>query len=103
VATFKLSRVNTLLLVAPPYVFAAILGLVVSRMSDRLGERGFHIVGPMIFAVFGFAVAAYTSKIAARYLSLFLMLGGVYGSYNVALAWISSTVSSRRPDYYSDH
>jgi hypothetical protein len=61
-------------------------------MSDRLGERAYHIVGPMIFAICGFGVAAVTMMSAARYLSLFAMLGGVYGSYNVALAWISSTV-----------
>jgi hypothetical protein len=40
----------------------------------------------------GFVIAASTEVLAARYLSLFLMLAGVYGSYNVALAWISSTV-----------
>jgi hypothetical protein len=48
----------------------------------------------MVFAMFGFGVAAVTMSLGARYLSLFLMLGGVYGSYNVALAWISSTVSN---------
>jgi len=40
----------------------------------------------------GFIIAASTTILAARYLSLFLMLAGVYGSYNVALAWISSTL-----------
>lgn len=37
-------------------------------------------------------MAASTEVLGARYASLFLMLGGVYGSYNVALAWISSTL-----------
>lgn len=40
----------------------------------------------------GFIIAAATTVLAARYLALFLMLAGVYGSYNVALAWISSTL-----------
>jgi len=47
----------------------------------------------MMGAMFGFTFAAATTNVGARYLSLFFMLGGVYGSYNVALAWISSTVS----------
>lgn len=34
--------------------------------------------------------------LGARYLGVFLMLGGVYGSYNVALAWISSTLPRPR-------
>jgi len=38
------------------------------------------------------AAASPTTATAPRYLSIFLMLGGVYGSYNVALAWISSTL-----------
>ena len=50
------------------------------------------IVVPIFFGMAGFIIAASTTILAARYLSLFLMLGGVYGSYNVALAWISSTL-----------
>ncbi|KAF2669522.1 MFS transporter [Microthyrium microscopicum] len=92
VGTFGLGRVNTLLLVAPPYVCAAAMTLVISRMSDRLGDRAYHIMGPMVLAALGFFFAAVTLNTAVRYLSLFLMLGGVYGSYNVALAWISSTL-----------
>jgi hypothetical protein len=94
VATFGYSRVKTLLLVAPPYVFATAAALGVSYRSDVVGERAYHIIAPIIFAVFGFVIAASTMALGARYLALFLMLGGVYGSYNVALAWISSTVSS---------
>lgn len=48
----------------------------------------------MAFGMSGFIIAAATEVLAARYVALFLMLGGVYGSYNVALAWISSTVSA---------
>ncbi|TVY83977.1 putative transporter, partial [Lachnellula suecica] len=92
VATFKYNSVNTLLLVAPPYVFATIIALIVSYSSDKRKERCFHIVVPIFFGMAGFIIAASTTILAARYLSLFLMLAGVYGSYNVALAWISSTL-----------
>ncbi|TVY21347.1 putative transporter [Lachnellula arida] len=92
VATFNYSRVDTLLLVAPPYVFATIIALAISYSSDKRHERCFHIVVPIFFGMAGFIIAASTTILAARYLSLFLMLGGVYGSYNVALAWISSTL-----------
>ncbi|KAF2399356.1 major facilitator superfamily transporter [Trichodelitschia bisporula] len=92
VATFGFSRVSTLLLVAPPYLFAALVALGVSYMSDRRGERAYHIVIPMLGATVGFAVAGSTMGLGVRYVSLFLMLAGVYGSYNVALAWISSTL-----------
>ena len=43
-----------------------------------------------------FIIAAATTKTAPRYFSLFLMIGGMFGSYNVALAWISSTFARPR-------
>jgi sugar phosphate permease len=92
VGTLGLSRVNTLLLVAPPYVFATFIALLVSWSSDKCSERSFHIVIPIFLGMTGFILAASTLNFAARYVSLFLMLAGVYGSYNVALAWISSTL-----------
>jgi len=92
VATLGYSKVNSLLLVAPPYVFATIVALAVSYSSDKRGERCYHIVVPIFFGMVGFIVAASTLNFTARYISLFLMLAGVYGSYNVALAWISSTL-----------
>jgi MFS family permease len=92
VATFGYGKVETLLLVAPPYVFAAIVALAISFSSDRFSERSVHILAPISFAMAGYIIAATSMTLAARYVSLFLMLGGVYGSYNVALAWISSTL-----------
>jgi MFS family permease len=92
VATLGYSKVNSLLLVAPPYVFATIAALAVSYSSDKRGERCYHIVVPIFFGMVGFIIAASTLNFTARYISLFLMLAGVYGSYNVALAWISSTL-----------
>lgn len=94
VATFGLSKIHTLLLVAPPYVFAAAVTLVISRSSDHRSERGLHIIIPILVASVAFILSALTLETILRYLSLFLMLGGVYGSFNVALAWISSTVPS---------
>ncbi|KAF2139294.1 uncharacterized protein K452DRAFT_74939 [Aplosporella prunicola CBS 121167] len=90
--TFGYGKVETLLLVAPPYVFATIVALAVSYSSDRFSERAYHVVIPMVFAMAGYIMAASTLALPARYLSLFLMLAGQYGPYNVALAWISSTI-----------
>ncbi|KAJ9091478.1 hypothetical protein QFC20_007618 [Naganishia adeliensis] len=96
VATFGMSKVNTLLLTAPPYLLAAVLALVISFTSDRKPERCFHLLTPIIFGMVGFIIAVATTKTAPRYFSLFLMIGGMFGSYNVALAWISSTFARPR-------
>ncbi|KAK6196675.1 hypothetical protein LQW54_011290 [Pestalotiopsis sp. IQ-011] len=92
VATFEFSSVQSLLLTAPPYVFAAAVAMAVSISSDRHAERYFHLVGPLCVGMVGYIVAASTTTLAPRYFSLFLMLGGVYGSFNVTYAWISSTI-----------
>lgn len=92
VATLGYNQVDSLLLVAPPYVFATIVALAVSWSSDKHHERAFHIAVPITFGMVGYIIAASTLNFTARYVSLFLMLAGVYGSYNAALAWISSTL-----------
>lgn len=93
VATFKYGKVTSLLMVAPPYVFATFISLGISISSDRFGERYLHLITPLAVGMVGFIIAASTHTLAPRYFSLFLMLGGVYGSFNVTYAWASSTVS----------
>jgi hypothetical protein len=44
----------------------------------------------------GFIMLAATTQKGPRYAGLFLGLGGVYGSYDPALAWISSTIPRPR-------
>lgn len=91
VQTFKFSKVMTLVLTAPPYLVTTALSFAISRSSDRRPERCVHLALPLAVGLVGYAIAAATLNTAARYVSLFLMLGGLFGSYNVALAWIGST------------
>ncbi|KFY51047.1 hypothetical protein V496_08989 [Pseudogymnoascus sp. VKM F-4515 (FW-2607)] len=92
VATFEYNKVDSLLLTAPPYVFAAICAMSISISSDRRAERCGHLVVPLTFGMVGYIIAAATTSLAPRYFSLFLMLGGVYGGFNVGIAWVSSTL-----------
>lgn len=92
VRTFDFSKIQTLLMTAPPYVFAAIVALAVSISSDHRQERYLHLVIPLVFGAVGYVIAAATTVLGARYFSLFLMLGGVYGCYDITYAWIASTV-----------
>ncbi|ORY54884.1 putative nicotinamide mononucleotide permease [Leucosporidium creatinivorum] len=91
VQTFGFSKEITLLLTAPPYLVTTVLSIIISRMSDRKPERCFHLAIPLAIGMIGFIISAATTKTAPRYFSLFLMLGGLFGSYNIALAWISSS------------
>jgi MFS family permease len=109
VKTLNKSNVDTLLLTAPPYVLAVISTFLTSwhagmistplindplrsHNSDRTGERYFHIVIPLCFAIFAFILAACTTGLAPRYVAMMIMVPGVYSGFVVALAWISNSL-----------
>ncbi|KAF5653869.1 allantoate permease [Fusarium sp. NRRL 25303] len=91
VKTLGYSSTITLLLSAPPYVFAAALGITNSWHSDRVNERWSHVVWPQIFCSIGFIISAVTLNTAARYISTFMMMS-VYGSFGCILSWVSSSL-----------
>ncbi|OJJ42148.1 hypothetical protein ASPZODRAFT_170341 [Penicilliopsis zonata CBS 506.65] len=91
VDTLGYGTTETLLLSAPPYVFAAMLGIANSWHSDRTKERCLHVVWPQVFCSVGFLIAATTMNTAARYISTFMMMS-VYGSFGCILSWVSSTL-----------
>ena len=92
VATLGYSSIVSLLLTAPPYVLCVITALLNAWHADRTGERYFHVVIPLCVAVFAFILGAATTSLAPRYVSMMLMVPGVYTGYVVVLAWISNTL-----------
>jgi hypothetical protein len=60
--------------------------------ADRTGERYFHITLPLYLAVAAFIIAATTTAVGPRYLSMMLMVPSLYTGYVVALGWISNTL-----------
>lgn len=89
-ATLGFNRTVTLLLCAPPFVFAALLAFWLSRHSDKMGERFFHIVSSFALGIIGFIIAIATMNTAARYVSLFLMAQS-YAGFIVFYAWMSNS------------
>ncbi|KAI1338273.1 MFS general substrate transporter [Xylariaceae sp. FL0016] len=91
VATLGYGQTETLLLSAPPYVFAAILGIINSWHSDKTRERWLHVVWPQVFCSIGFIISAVTLNTGARYTATFMMMS-VYGSFGCILSWVSTTL-----------
>jgi len=79
----------TLLLCAPPWIFATLVAFAVTRHSDAVGERSWHMVVSLVFGMIGFIIASATMNTAARYISLFLMAQS-YAAFITFLAWIST-------------
>lgn len=69
-ATLGFNPTITLILVAPPFIVAAVCAFFVSRHSDKHGERYWHIVAPLLVGLLGYIIAMSTMNIAARYVSL---------------------------------
>jgi len=78
-ATLGFSETITLLLCAPPWVLTAFVAFFWARHSDKTQERAFHIIIPFFTGIIGFIIAISTQKLAARYVSLFLMALGYCG------------------------
>jgi len=89
-ATLGFNRTVTLLLCAPPFVFAALVAFWLSRHSDKMGERFYHIVSSFALGMIGFIIAIATMNTAARYVSLFLMAQS-YAGFIVLYAWMSNS------------
>jgi len=90
-ATLGYSRTVTLLLCAPPWAFATLIAFINARHSDKVRERFFHIVIPVLFGIVGFVIALATMNTAARYIALLLMAQSNAG-YVVFLSWVSNSI-----------
>ncbi|KAK3327590.1 major facilitator superfamily domain-containing protein [Cercophora scortea] len=90
VNTLGYGNVQSLLLTAPPYVLAVIVTYANAYHADKTGERYWHITLPMWVAIIAYIIAATTTAVAPRYLSMMLMVPSVYSGFVVALAWISN-------------
>ncbi|GKT52674.1 major facilitator superfamily transporter [Colletotrichum tofieldiae] len=91
------SRTTTLLLTAPPYVFAALASLCNARSSDHFKERGCHMVGPVAIAILGYIVCTATANVPARYAASFLYIGGMFAANPLINTWLVGTLG-RTPE-----
>jgi hypothetical protein len=80
----------TLLMSAPPWVFACIVSIINSWHADRTGEKFWHIVGPICAGLVGFIISMSTLNTAGRYVALFLQTSS-YAGFIAFYSWISSS------------
>lgn len=92
VSTLGYPPTPSLLLTAPPYIFAVFVTFANAWHADRRGERYWHVTLPLYVAIVSFVVSIATGKVGARYAAMMFMVPGVYASYVVGLAWVSNTL-----------
>jgi len=90
-ATLGFSTTISLLLAAPPWIWATIVCLVNAFHADKTGERFLHIAGPWWGVMLGYIIAVSTFSIGGRYVSMFLMASG-YAGFALTLVWVSNAI-----------
>ncbi len=93
VAGFGLgSRITSLLLTAPPYVLGTAVSFFVAWNSDRMRERGFHIMVNLGCSITGFIITVATANTAARYTAAFLYTSGSFSANALVYTWAVSSL-----------
>ncbi|KAI1849743.1 hypothetical protein JX266_004692 [Neoarthrinium moseri] len=82
---------KTLLLTAPPWIWAMVFSLPNAWHADKTGERFWHYTTPAVICVVGYIISMTTTATAPRYFAMFMMTTG-YACGFVMLAWISNTI-----------
>ncbi|CAG9989301.1 unnamed protein product [Clonostachys byssicola] len=90
-ATLGYSHFTTLLLCAPPHIFAIVWILIHAWLSDKLKTRFWFFIYPAPLIIVSFVLLLTTNSVGPRYFSLFLVQGqNLMGS--TTFAWISSSI-----------
>ncbi|GJE91441.1 MFS general substrate transporter [Phanerochaete sordida] len=90
-ATLGFSTTVSLLLAAPPWIFATIVCCVNAWHADRSGERFLHLAVPWWGVMVGYAIGLGTHSVGGRYVALFLMASG-YAGFALTLVWTANAV-----------
>jgi len=90
-ATLGYSKIVSLLLVAPPYIFMVFWSFGHSILSDKVGNRFWFFVYPVPVTIVGLLVFMFTDSFGPKYFSLFLM-NFVFAMNGTIYAWISNAI-----------
>ncbi|KAI9459750.1 major facilitator superfamily domain-containing protein [Boletus coccyginus] len=90
-ATLGYNLTDTLLMTAPPWIFASLCCIINAWNCDRTGERYFHMAAWWWVAILGYIISLATMSMGGRYFSLFLMTSGFAG-YALTLNWVSNSI-----------
>ena len=93
VKTLGYSRNITYALTAPPFCLCVILMMINGWHSDKVQDRFYHIVGPLVLSVIANIIAVSSLNTAARYVAMMLMPGSVYMASTVLLSWVTGTLN----------
>ncbi|KAI7912236.1 hypothetical protein M9X92_010135 [Pyricularia oryzae] len=90
--TLVQDKIMSLVLTFPPYLFAAIMAVIMGKTSGHFNERTWHITVCKSIVIIGFILPVATFNVPARMVGIFLFVGFTFGINNIILGWVSSTL-----------
>ncbi|TFY75869.1 hypothetical protein EWM64_g8143 [Hericium alpestre] len=90
-ATLGFSTTISLLLAAPPWIFATIVTCVNAWNAGMTGERFFHITSWWWGVIIANIIGVTTMSVGGRYVAMFLMASG-YAGFALTLVWVSNAI-----------
>lgn len=81
---------------APPYIFAAIMCVLVSIFADRIRQRGYVMAGAFTVALIGFGIvfgtAGRSHLTGVTLFGIFITAAGLYSATPPMMAWIANCI-----------
>ncbi|KAH8115418.1 MFS general substrate transporter [Phellopilus nigrolimitatus] len=90
-STLGFSTTISLLLAAPPWIWATIVCCLNALHADKSGERFYHIAVPWWGVIIGYIIGVSTFSVGGRYVAMFLMASG-YAGFALTLVWVSNAI-----------
>ncbi|TFK31679.1 MFS general substrate transporter [Crucibulum laeve] len=89
------SSINAQGLTVAPYVVGWFMVLFQAWHSDRTRDRGWHIMASCATSFVGYVILATSvqKSVGAAYFALFLVVGGNYSLFPLAMSWAANTFS----------
>lgn len=81
------------LLTVPPYVLGFIVTMSSAYSSMRIGKRAPFILAGFALAAIGYIVLLTSPTVGGKYVSVFLIVSGVYSGNGLLLAWPSENIA----------
>lgn len=79
-------------LIAPPYVFAAILMFSMAWIGDRYRVRGLIIVANSLISIIGLPIMGFHSNAGVRYFGVFLATAGANANVPATMAYQANNI-----------
>jgi MFS family permease len=87
------SNVNAQLLTVPVYILAAVVFLIVGRLSDHYQLRSPFLAGAFVCIIVGYGIQIGVDHVGGRYAGLFITAMGMYVVPGLNVSWISNNTA----------